>query len=99
MFNVIFYHRLANFCINKKCNIFFFFLPLCKQVMDMATVLNALAALEKIDIPASQLASTHLVSYTKKLRRHTTNKYLSNRLRTLLQKWRQISGETNSRKM
>ncbi|XP_055300467.1 uncharacterized protein LOC129567520 [Sitodiplosis mosellana] len=58
------------------------------KVTDMATVLNTIDTFEKIDIPVSQLATTRLVTYIRRLRRKTTNKYLSNRLRKLLKKWR-----------
>lgn len=54
----------------------------------MATVLNTIDTFEKIDIPVSQLAKSHLVTYIRRLRRKTTNKYLSNRLRKLMKKWR-----------
>lgn len=61
--------------------------------MDMATVLNTISVFEKIDIPPSQLATTRLVKYIRRLRRHTTNKYLSNRLKTLLRKWCQTDSD------
>lgn len=54
----------------------------------MATLLNTIAMFEKMDIPASQLATTRLVTYTRHLRRNTTNTYLAERLRKLLKKWR-----------
>ncbi|XP_031624660.1 uncharacterized protein LOC116341627 [Contarinia nasturtii] len=60
------------------------------KVIDMATILNTISMFENMDIPASQLAQTHLVTYISRLRHNTTNKYLSKRLRMLLRKW-QIS--------
>lgn len=54
----------------------------------MATVLNTVKIFEKIEIPISQLATTRLVTYIRRLRRKTTNIYLSDRLRKLLKKWR-----------
>ena len=60
------------------------------QVIDMATVLNTIEVFESIDISPAQLATTHLVTYVRRLRRKTTNKYLSNRLRELLKKWRDV---------
>lgn len=78
----------------------FFFLYACAQVIDMATVLNTIDAFEKINIPVTQLATTHLVTYVRRLRRNTTNKFLSNRLRHLLRKWRNLvqATETGARK-
>lgn len=54
----------------------------------MATVLNTIDVFEKISISPAQLATTHLVTYIRRLRRKTTNRYLANRLRDLLKKWR-----------
>lgn len=56
----------------------------------MATVLNTIDALEEINISASQLAATHLVTYIRRMRRNTTNRFLSNRLRILMKKWRDL---------
>lgn len=56
----------------------------------MATVLNTIDTLEEINIPASQLAATHLVTYIRRMRRNTTNRFLSHRLRDLLKKWRDL---------
>lgn len=54
----------------------------------MATVLNTIDTLEEIHIPVSQIAATHLVTYVRRMRRNTTNTFLSGRLRNLLKKWR-----------
>lgn len=60
------------------------------QVTDMATVLNTIDVFEKINVSPAQLATTHLVTYVRRLRRNTTNKYLANRLRELLKKWHDL---------
>lgn len=70
-----------------------------RQVTDMATVLNTISVFENMNIPASQLAQTHLVTYLRKLRRRSTNKYLSNRLRILLRKWRDTLDITSKHKI
>lgn len=57
----------------------------------MATVLNTIDTLEQLNISVSQLAATHLVTYIRRLRRRTTNRYLSSRLRDLLKQWRDLS--------
>lgn len=62
----------------------------------MATVLNTISIFEKINIPPSQLATLRLVTYIRRLRRKTTNTYLSNRLRKLMRKWRDSLGGNDS---
>lgn len=64
----------------------------------MATVLNTIHTLEHLNISASQLAATHLVTYIRRLRRQTTNRYLSKRLRKLLRQWRDLSKRSGSDK-
>lgn len=67
-------------------------------MIDMATVLNTIEVFEKINISPSKLATTHLVTYVRRLRRNTTNRYLEKRLRNLLKKWRDslTYGATNA---
>lgn len=71
----------------SKCIDCFVVLQTSFQVTDMATVLNTIDVFEKIKVSPAQLATTHLATYVRRLRRNTTNKYLANRLRDLLKKW------------
>lgn len=64
----------------------------------MSTVLNTIDVLENIKISISQLATTHLVTYVRRLRRNTTNRYLSSRLRDLLKQWRDLLIRTGTKK-
>lgn len=56
----------------------------------MATVLNAIDMFEEIDISATQLATHHLIKYFRRMRRNTTNRYLSERSKSLIEKWRTV---------
>lgn len=64
----------------------------------MATVLHTIDVFEEIHIPVSQLATTRLVTYVRRLRRKTTNRYLADRLRNLLKKWRDLLISANQSK-
>lgn len=57
----------------------------------MATVLNTIEVFEEIDITATQLITFQLNKYIRRLRRNTTNQYLSERLGRLNEKWNKIS--------
>lgn len=56
----------------------------------MATVLNTIEVFEEIDITATQLITFQLNKYIRRLRRNTTNQYLSERLGRLNEKWNNI---------
>lgn len=56
----------------------------------MATILNTIEVFEEIDITATQLITFQLNKYIRRLRRNTTNQYLSERLGRLNEKWNNI---------
>lgn len=56
----------------------------------MATILNTIEVFEEIDITATQLITFQLNKYIRRLRRNTTNQYLSERLGRLNEKWNKI---------
>lgn len=56
----------------------------------MSTVLNTIEMFEEIEISASQLATFQLIKHIRRLRRNTTNRYLSDRLQLLNEKWRRV---------
>lgn len=61
----------------------------------MATVLNTISLFEELDIPAPEVAQVHLVTYIRRLRHHTTNRYLDERLGVLLDKWGDVLAKFN----
>lgn len=56
----------------------------------MATILNTIEVFEEIDITSTQLITFQLNKYIRRLRRNTTNQYLSERLGRLNEKWNNI---------
>lgn len=55
----------------------------------MATALNTISMLKRVEIPKTQLIS-HTMAVVQRLKRNSTNKYLSKQLGELLNEWQKL---------